>query len=384
MSLIHVKGYAAPETKAAAERARLLIEQAERLGTPPEDDLLLFSVLYSFWVANLVAFDGDAIRKLSAEFLALAEKQAATGPQMNGHRVRGVSLLCTGDLAGGREHLDRGSALYDPIEHRQLATRFGVDIRVALLAFRSLALWVLGHPQAAAADADRAIQDAREIGNAATLMYVLAHTTMFALIPCGNYSAAKAQLDELAVLAEEKGASFWKALGRLNYGCLLVLTDKASEAIPVLIAGLAAYGSTGATIWKPQMLLRLAQAYADLGQFDDAWRCIGEAMTAVETTKEKWIEAELHRIAGEIALKSKTPSAAKAEACFERALAIARQQQAKSWELRAAMSLARLWRDQGKVQQARELLAPVYGWFTEGFDTRDLTEAKALLEELRL
>jgi predicted ATPase len=250
------------------------------------------------------------------------------------------------------------------------------------LAFRSLALWVLGHPQAAAADADRAIQDAREIGYAATLMHVLAHTTMFALIPCGNYSAAKAQLDELAVLAEEKGASFRKALGTLNYGCLLVLTGKASEAIPVLIAGLAAYGSTGATIWKPQMLSHLAQAYADLGQFDDAWRCIGEAMTAVETTKEKWIEAELHRIAGEIALKSKTPSAAKAEACFERALAIARQQQSKSWELRAAMSLARVWSGQGKVKQARELLAPVYGWFTEGFDTRDLKEAKTLLEEL--
>ena len=114
----------------------------------------------------------------------------------------------------------------------------------------------------------------------------------------------------------------------------------------------------------------------------DAWRCIGEAMTAVETTKESGCEAEVYRIAGEIALKSPQPDAAKAEAYFERALAVARQQQAKSWELRAAMSLARLWRDQGKVQQARELLAPVYGWFTEGFDTRDLKEAKALLEEL--
>ena len=126
----------------------------------------------------------------------------------------------------------------------------------------------------------------------------------------------------------------------------------------------------------------LALAYADLGKFDDAWRCIGEAMTAAETTKERWYEAEINRIAGEIALKSPEPDAAKAEAYFERALAVARQQQAKSWELRAAMSIARLWRDQGKPQQARELLAPVYGWFTEGFDTLDLKEAKALLEEL--
>ena len=114
----------------------------------------------------------------------------------------------------------------------------------------------------------------------------------------------------------------------------------------------------------------------------EAWRCIGEAISTIATTKERWFEAEVHRVAGEIALKSPQPDAAKAEAYFERALSVARQQQAKSWELRAAMSLARLWRDQGKVQQARELLAPVYGWFTEGFDTRDLKEAKALLEEL--
>ena len=132
----------------------------------------------------------------------------------------------------------------------------------------------------------------------------------------------------------------------------------------------------------PLPLSYLARAYAGLGNFDDAWRCIGEAMTAVETTKERWFEAEINRIAGEIALQLPEPDAARAREYFERALAVARQQQAKSWELRAAMSLARLWRDQGKVQQARELLAPVYGWFTEGFDTRDLKEAKALLEEL--
>jgi predicted ATPase len=119
-----------------------------------------------------------------------------------------------------------------------------------------------------------------------------------------------------------------------------------------------------------------------LGQFDDAWRCFGEAIAAGETTKERWCEAQVNRIAGEIALLSPKPASAKAERYFERALAVARQQRAKSWELRAAMRLAGLWRDQGKVQQARELWAPVYGWFTEGFDTRDLKEAKALLEEL--
>ena len=126
----------------------------------------------------------------------------------------------------------------------------------------------------------------------------------------------------------------------------------------------------------------MALAYADLGEFNDAWRCLGEAMTAAETTKERWFEAEIQRIAGEIALKSPEPDAAKAEAYFERALAVARAQQAKSWELRAAMSMARLKRDQGKRDEARDLVAPVYGWFTEGFDTLDLKEAKALLDEL--
>ncbi len=132
----------------------------------------------------------------------------------------------------------------------------------------------------------------------------------------------------------------------------------------------------------PCYLSNLARAYAELDQFDDAWRCIGEAMTAVETTKESWSEAEVHRTAGEIALMSPEPDAAKAETCFERALATAREQQAKSWELRAAMSMARLWRDQSKRLQARDLLASVYGWFTEGFDTLDLKEAKGLLDEL--
>ena len=132
----------------------------------------------------------------------------------------------------------------------------------------------------------------------------------------------------------------------------------------------------------PSWLSNLAGAHAELGQLDEAWHCIGEAMSTVETAKERWFEAEINRVAGTIALKSPVPDTAKAQAYFERALAVARHQQAKSWELRAAMSMARLRRDQGKRNEARDLLAPVYGWFTEGFDTRDLKEAKALLEEL--
>jgi class 3 adenylate cyclase/predicted ATPase len=379
--LIHVKGYAAPETKAAVDRARLLIEQAEALGEPPEDPLLLFSVLYGFWIASYVAFNGDVMRELAAQFLELAEKQGATVPLMIGHRLMAISLLCTGAIAESRAHYNQALALYDPAEHRSLATRFGVDAGVSVLSFRSLALWALGYPEAALADTDHALKDAREIGQAATLFYALG-LAPWTDLQCGNYATANLLVDELVAAADEKGFLFWKAFGILGRGWLFALTGKATDAVDMITSGMAAWRSTGATVFAPLHLSNLAKAYAELGQFDDAWRCVGEAMTAVETTKERWYEADIHRVAGEIALQSPQSDAAKAEAYFERALAVARAQQAKSWELRAAMSMARLLRDQGKRDEARELLAPVYGWFTEGFDTRDLKEAKALLDAL--
>ena len=290
-------------------------------------------------------------------------------------------MALTGDIADGKEHYDQALATYDPAEHSPLATRFGQDIGVVILSFRSVALWLLGYPEASRNDAEHALKNAREIGQAATLMYALSVTAPSHFF-CGNFAAANSQADELVALAEEKSALYWKAQGTIEQGSVFALTGKASNAVQMITSGMTAWRSTGATLFTPWYLSYLSRAYADLGQFDDAWRCIGEAMTTVETTKERWYEAEVNRIAGEIALRSPEPNAAKAEAYFERALAVARTQQAKSWELRAAMSMARLWRDQGKRDEARELLAPVYGWFTEGFDTLDLKEAKALLDEL--
>ena len=153
--LIHLKGHAAPETKAAAERARLLIERAEALGEAPQDQLLLFSALYGFWIASYVKFDGDMMLSNAREFLAMAEKQRATVPIMVGHRLMGISLFCTGDIQQGQAHFDRASASYDPAKHRALGTRFGVDTGVSIFAYRSQALWVLGHSEAALAGARR-------------------------------------------------------------------------------------------------------------------------------------------------------------------------------------------------------------------------------------
>jgi predicted ATPase len=240
---------------------------------------------------------------------------------------------------------------------------------------------VLGCPEAALIDIDQAIRHAREMGQAATLMHAL-NFTLHPLIHCGNYAAANALVDELVALAEEKGALFWKAFVIVFQGWLLVLTGNASKAVQMIPSGIAALRSTGATLWLPLYLSFLARAYAELDQFDDARRCIDEALAAVDTTRERWCEADIHRTAGDIALMSPERSVAKAQAYLERALEIARAQQARSWELRAATSLARLWRDHGTRVQAHNLLAPVYGWFTEGFDTPDLKVAKALLDEL--
>ena len=378
---LHVSGYAAPETRAAVERARLLIEQAEALGEPPEDPLLLFSVLYGFWVANLVAFNGDVMRQLAAQFLALADKQTATGALMMGHRLMGLSLLHTGDLVNGGAHLNRAITLYDPVEHRPLATRFGQDIGAATLSWKSLACWLLGYPQTALADAEQALKVAREMGHSATLMYVLnfsAWTNIF----CGNYAVANALVDEFSALKDKTGSLFWGAWGMMQRGFLMALTGKAPDAVQTITSGLTAMRATGTTMWMPLWLSYLTRANAEIGQFDDVRRGIGEAIVAVEAAKERWCEAEVNRIAGEIALLSPKPDLAKAEAYFERALAVAREQEAKSWELRAAMSMARLWRDQGRRQQARDILAPVYGWFTEGFGALDLKRAKAMLDEL--
>ncbi len=379
--LLHVRGYAAPETRAAVERARALIEQSRELGELPEDPLLLYSVLYGMWVANLVAFNGEMMRELATQFLALAETQSVSGPIMIGHRQMGLSLLHTGDVVDARTHLDQAIALYDSAEHRPLATQFGQDVGAASLSWRSISWWLLGHPDAALADTERALSVARETQHLATLVYVI-NFSIWLYIHCGNYSATKALVDEYGPLQDRLGSSFWNGWGMMQRGCLSALTGNALEAVRTITGGVEFLRSTETTMWMPLFLSHLARASAEIGQVDEASTKIGEAMTAVKTTKENWYEAEIIRVAGEIALQGMEPDATKAEACFARALEVARKQKAKSWELRAARSMARLLCAQGRPQAAREILHPAYGWFTAGFDTLDLREAKALLDDL--
>jgi predicted ATPase len=320
--------------------------------------------------------------ELAKQFLALAQKQGGAAPIMIGHRLVGCSLLFTGELVAGLADLDRAIALYDPLQHRTLTARFGHDVGVVTRVWRAFALWLVGRPDTARTNADRALKDAREIGHSATLLYALTLTGV-TQISLGDFLKSQTQQAEAIALANEKSSAFWRSIALMFQGFGLVGTGDAGSAVRSHGANFSQYRSTGSTMLAPAMLSCLAEAHAQLGRYSDASHCIDEAAKTAEATGEQWFSAEIHRTAGEIALLSPVRDAAKAQAYFESALEIARAQQARSWELRAASSLARLWRDQGKRVEAHDLLAPIYGWFTEGFDTRDLKGAKALLDELR-
>jgi predicted ATPase len=240
---------------------------------------------------------------------------------------------------------------------------------------------VTGYPAAGLADGEHAISQARKLGQAPSLMNSLFLTSLV-LFHRGEVTAAKKYADEVVTLAYDKDAVAWKTIGAVAQGCALALMGRAADSIDVIGSGIAGFERTGIMCWLPMCFSHLALAHAELGRYEEAQRYVREAIADLGVRQERWYEAEVFRIAGDLCLVSPSCDLRKAEGHYEYALAVARQQQAKSWELRAAMSLTRLWRSQGKVQQARELLAPVYGWFTEGFDTRDLKEAKALLEQL--
>ena len=378
-ALMFAKGYAAPEAKAAEERARLLIEQVEALGEEPPLELL--SILVGFWAANFSHFNGEVCRDLAAQILAFAERQRTSVAMMIGHYHTGFSSAVIGQIAEGRAHFDRAIGLYDPVESNPLGKRVPLDYRAASMAHRSVVLWWLGFPEAALVDAERALKDARAIGHAVTLMVALT-SVAWAHLWRRDYATARAVLAELVSLANETRASYYNSAGVLVRSFVLAMAKEGADHVNAIASAWHAYQATGATLWAPAQRSYLAMAYADVGKFDDARKCAGEAIALAEDTKERWTEPEVHRIAGEIKSLSPERDITRAEGHFRRALEIARAQQARSLELRAATSLAQLWRDQGRRQEADDLLRPAFYWFTEGFDTLDLKEAKALLDEL--
>ena len=374
------RGFASSETKAALACTLELIDRAAALGEPVQDSLALFTTLHGLWLASVVASAGEATQKLAAQCMALAQQAGAKGELIAAHRAVGFSRLFAGDFMASCASLDTAIGLFAPAENHAL-TRYGGDHWSAALSGRAAALWALGYPDAAQADAALSLTSAREFGHALTI----GNNLIFAAwiyFGCGRYAVAGEHADELVALADAKGEPFYRAFGLMMQGLVLTATGDAETATKLLSSTLSAYRATGAALLTPHLLSHLAQAYAQLSRWDEARGRLDEALNAIEATGERWCESDIARIAGEIALAAPDKDEAKAEGDFGRALALARRQSAKSWELRAAASMARLWAQQGKPAEARELLAPVYGWFTQGFATRDLSQAKATLEEL--
>jgi class 3 adenylate cyclase/tetratricopeptide (TPR) repeat protein len=298
--LIHTKGHANPETQAAFERARLLMDEAQARGETPEDSLVLYSILYGAWVAHRMTFRGDVVLPLARRFQELAEADRAPVPLMIGHMIVGISLVLAGELAEGRAELDRTIALYDPGSHRALATRFGHDVRVSAASWRAFTAWALGDERAALADIELSLTDAREVGQAASLMFALSHASL-TLLHAGRCERAAALIDELIAVADRAGTLYWTSYGLLLQGWLASLTGQPVEGAAKLVQGIEAVRSTGATAYAPWYLSILARAYADLGQLADASRCADEAITTMEITGERWCEAGVRHRSSEIA-----------------------------------------------------------------------------------
>jgi predicted ATPase/class 3 adenylate cyclase len=385
------KGYAAPEVERAYTRARELCQQ---LGETPQ----LFPVLWGLWNFYLVRAELQAARELGEQLLSLAQRVQDPVLLLEAHDALGQTFFCLGEFALARAHLEQGIALYDPQQHRSLAFLYGgEDPGVLCLCYAGRVLWALGY-------ADQAL---RRIHEALTLAQELSHPHSLAIAldwaaglhqHCREVQAVQERAEAVIALATEQGFPHWVAGGTALRGWALAEQGQEEEGSAQVRWGLAAWQDTGAEAFRPTHLALLAEAYGKAGQAEKGLAALADAPALVEKTEERWYEAELYRLKGQLTLQKLSVISCQlsvtdprplipdpqgeAEACFLKAVEVARKQQAKSWELRAMMSLAKLWQRQGKQKEAHQMLFEVYGWFTEGFDTKDLQEAKTLLDEL--
>ena len=374
-ALIGARGYAHAEVFAALDRARQLVAATAATGTP-----LHFPILYGFVVANVVRGNFKAALEHAQRFLSLAEMQPASAPRLIGHRLLGSVLLWTGDFRQARPHLERAASLYRAEEHREFAFRYGQDIGASALCFLSMSLWHDGDPDQAARTADRALLHAREFGHAHTLAYTLLHVAMPAVLS-RDVPRVERLANENAAISGEHGFPHFLAYCDVLLGWVAA-HGQGADGTDRMRRGIAAATATGSRFIEFFFLGLIAEALAFAGEVDQGLAELDRALARSTLSGEKWADAELHRLQGDLVCRLPRPDLDKAERSFRAALSIAREQGTKGFELRAAASLARLRRDQGRHTEARDLLAPVYGWFSEGFDTADLKEAKALLDEL--
>jgi tetratricopeptide (TPR) repeat protein len=319
---------------------------------------------------------------LGEQLLRLAQGLRDPALLLAAHRALGQTLSCLGELRLAQAHLEQGIALYDPQQHHGHAFRYGAaDLGVGCWSYAAWSAWLRGYPDRALTRGQQALTLAQDLGDPFSLAVAL----FFTALPWHHRRAGPApheRAEALLTLASEHGFPLYVAWGTVLQGWALSTQGHDDEALARLHQGLAAARVTGAGLLCTYFLALLAEVYGHAGQPEAGLTMVAEARTLVETNHEGWWAAELYRLQGALLLQHTAPDLHQVETCFHQALDIARQQQAKSLELRAAMSLSRLWQRQGKHAAAYKLLAPLYGWFTEGFDTADLQEARALLDAL--
>ena len=373
-ALMATKGYAAPEVEQTYARARALCAQ---VGETPQ----LFPTLRGLCRFYLSRGALPTARELGEQLYRLAQRAADPTHRLEAHDALGSTLFYLGEYAAARTHLEQGIALIDPAAQRAQALRHDVAPGVRCLAMAANTLWCLGYPAQAVRRSQEALALAQALAHPHSLA-VAQYWAAFLHYRRREAPAVQAQAEALLTLATAQGFPLYVGHGTFWRGWALAMQGQGEVGLAQMHQGLAAVLATGQTLARPFCLVLLAEAAGHAGQVEEGLRLLAEALTALEASGRGDLLAEAYRLQGELLLRQATPDAAQAEACFQQALAIARRQQAKSWELRAAMSLSRLWQQQGKRAEAHELLAPIYGWFTEGFDTADLQEAKALLDEL--
>jgi tetratricopeptide (TPR) repeat protein len=376
--LMLTKGYAASEVEKAYSRARELYQQ---VGESPQ----FFPMLFGLWLFYSVRADYNTARELGEQLVSLAQSAQDPALLIEAHTARGNTLSFLGELVPAREHLEQAIALYDPQQYRSHAFVFGQDPGVHSLSFLTLVLWLLGYPDQARKRSSEAYALAQELSHPFSLAFGLVHVLYvhrFSL----ELKATQARAKELIALSTEHGFPITLAVAAAHQGWALAEEGQANDGIIEIRQAIDTWRATGSTLYfQPFLLAMLAEAYEKGGLPEEGLTVLVEALAIVNKTGERFWEAELYRLKGELALQSQVQGSRstaqdEAEGCFRQAIYIARRQCAKSLELRAVMSLSRLWRQQGKAARARKVLTQIYGWFTEGFETGDLQEARVLLK----
>jgi predicted ATPase/class 3 adenylate cyclase len=375
-----IKGHAAPEVGRTYNR---VLELCGQVGETSH----LFPALFGLWRFYLLRPDAQKAHEFAEQMMRLAQNSHDPSLLLEAHQALGASLFYLGELRQGRRHLEQGIALYDIQKHRSHAFHYGVDPGVYCLCFASWNLWCLGYPDQALKNTQDGLHLAHLLAHPHTLAFALNITATFHQFR-HEETAVREQAEALLTLSTEHGFAYRAAVATIMQGWVLAAADQTEEGVVRMQEGLAAQRATGSESVAPYFLALQAEIYGKMGQPEEGLVALAEASALRQRTGEQWYEAELYRLKGELKLAQSSVQGLgssvqkEAEECFQRAIEIARRQQAKSLELRAVMSLSRLWQQQDKAEQARQMLAEIYGWFTEGFDTADLQEAKALLEEL--